>query len=516
MAPVEVPYSSSLFVRHTKDYLYFGTHDGSSNKHSHNEWVIQGIALRSDKLFPAECRNQTEGQNSNDRLSKRIQLEDFAGYDIGRQVVFHIHDGWFYAITNCSAFEVVEVDWSSFYHCIRFRVDDPVLDELNVMDNIYRRQHNEGVLDDRWTDISLQVDEQTNDLVIVEARDENGKSGHSRSWYITPIDWEAMAVPILPGPDGDPYLPIRDCNSKYTPEQLRMPWQVHPETSHPPYKPTNFILTNTKFRKYNLNAQTFIDLVVDDNCCKEKKGGPCIRLRSGYRRVTPSLSSQSNKSLTVANNKGKAKLALEPPDQEFPIESINNHYHYSKVTLWPPQFNAGEDTPVAHDIMNKPDFNDRRAIGVPYIVNGDESFVCFLVKESRAQSDCEGKLVVICYEASSWAMKMDMLHSGGRPPKRKSDVLLEESEAADRDTIKGKKQDGMLRQPKSGGSLDYEKSWEDSAGSAAEESTSHQSPLLYADMEEENGSLPSYYLKNNEDEDIVDATEINLEDVWEE
>src|SRR5215469_12392587 len=129
--PFEVTHSSSLFVRHTKDYLYFGTHDGSSYAHSHNEWVIQGIALRSDKLFPAECRNQTEGQNSNDRLSKRIQLEDFAGYDIGRQVVFHIHDGWFYAITNCSAFEVVEVDWSSFYHCIRFRVDDPVLDELN-------------------------------------------------------------------------------------------------------------------------------------------------------------------------------------------------------------------------------------------------------------------------------------------------------------------------------------------------------------------------------------------------
>jgi hypothetical protein len=327
-----------------------------------------------------------------------------------------------------------------------------------------------------------------------------------------------MALPILPGPDGDLYLPIRDYNSKYAPEQVRIPWQVHPETSHPPYNPTNFILTNTKFRKYNLNAQTFVDLVIDDNCCKEKKGGPCIRLRSGYRRITPPLSPQSNKSLTIADNKGKAKLVSESPEPEIPIESINILYRYSKITLWPPQFNASEERPVAHDIMNKPDFNDPRGIGVPFNVSGDESFVCFLVKERRAKPNWEGKLVVICYEAGPWSMKMDMLRSGGRPLKRKSDVLLEEFRAAGqngRDTIKGRKQGDMFRQSKTGGSLDYENSWEDSAGSAAEEGTSGQSPLLYAGIEEENGSLPPYYLKND-DEDIVDATEIKLEDVWEE
>ena len=522
LTPIEITYSSLLFVRHTKDYLYFGTHDGSSYTHSHNEWVVQGIALRSDKLFPEQRRSHDEGQSSNDRLCKPIQLKNFAGHDVGRQVAFHIHDGWFYAVTNCSTFEVVEVDWSSFYHCIRFRIDDPELNDWNTLDGIYRRQHKEGVLDDRWTDISLQVDERTNGLVIVEARDEHldGNNGHSRTWYITPIDWEAMAVPILPGPDGDLYLPIRDCNSKYTPEQLRMPWQVHPETSHPPYRRTNFLLTNTKFRKYNLNAQTFVDMVVDDNCCKEKKGGPCIRLRSGYRHVMPSLlSPQSSKPLMATDNKGKAKLALEPIDLEFPIESTNQ-YRYSKVTLWPAQFNACPDAATAHDIMNKPDINHHSGIGMPCSVSGDESFVCFLVKERRAQPDWEGKLVVICYEAGSWVTEMNRLHSGGRPPKRKSDVLLEESEAAEdthgRDRIKGQKQDGMLRQPEVGGSLDYVKDWGDSAGPASEESTSGHSPFLYTEMDDENGSLPPHYLKNSHDEDIVDAQNMKLDDVWEE
>jgi hypothetical protein len=412
------------------------------------------------------------------------------------------------------------VDWTSFYHCIRFPVDDPKLNDWNIMDGIYRRQHKEGVLDDRWTDISLQVDEGTNDLVIVEARDEhlNGNNGHSRTWYITPIDWEAMALPILPGPDGDLYLPIRDCNSKYTPEQSRMPWQVHSEISHPPHRRTNFILTNTKFRKYNLNANTFVDLVVDDNCCKEKKGGPCTRVRSGYRHVMPSLSLPSNKPLTVTDNKGKAKLTLEPPDPKFSIESIDNHYRYSKIILWPPQFNAEEDAPMAHDIMNKLDFGDHSGIGVPCNVSGDESFLCFLVKERRAQPDWEGKLVIICYEDSPWVTKMDRIHSGGRPPKRKNYVLLEESGATDkdgRDIGKRQKQGGMLRQSAVGSSLDYEKYWGDSAG-ATEESTSGHSPFLYTEVEEENGSLPAHYLKNNDDENIVDAQDIKLEDVWEE
>lgn len=519
LEPVEVHFSSLLFVRHTRDYLYFGTHDGSSYTHSHNEWVVKGIALRSDKPFPVERRHQLEGQSTDGRECKPIQLKNFAGHDIGRQVAFQIHDGWFYAVTNCTSFELVEVDWTSFYHCIRFRVDDPVLSEENNKYHIYRRQHEDGVLDDRWTDISLQVDEQTNGLVIIEARNEHlkGKNGHSRTWYITPIDWDAPTVPILPGPDGDLYLPIRDCNSKYTPSQKRMPWQFHPETSHPPYRPSNFILTNTKFRKYNFNAQTFVDLVVDDNCCKGGTGGPCIRLRTGYRRIMPSVPLRSNRPVTATENKGKAKLTLESPDAESPNEPIDNNYRYSKVLMWPPPLNARENTTAAHDIMNN--FNDHYGVGMPRSVSGDESFVCFLVKERGAQPDWEGKLVVICYDADAWIKTIDGLSFGSRPPKRKRDATMEESEIADNDGRHKRtreREEGVRHRPEVVDSSDYEKDWEDSSGAAAEEVASSQSPLLYAEMEEGSGSLPPHYLKNNDDEDVVDAEKVELEDVWDE
>ena len=114
--------------------------------------------------------------------SKPLQLEDFTGSDIGSTVAFKIHNGFFYALSNKTPFNIKEVNWTIFYYCVRFRFKQPFKNalEINALEInacIYRRQHAEGPIND-WTNLSLQVDESTNHLIIVEPRCEwvNGAS----------------------------------------------------------------------------------------------------------------------------------------------------------------------------------------------------------------------------------------------------------------------------------------------------------------------------------------------------
>jgi lysophospholipid acyltransferase (LPLAT)-like uncharacterized protein len=86
----------------------------------------------------------------------------------GSTVCFQIQGGDFIALSNQTSFEVKELDWTSFYNCVRIPLGkaEPVLKQ-HVF---WQRQHEEGPINDSWTEISLQKDQRTNDLLIVECR----------------------------------------------------------------------------------------------------------------------------------------------------------------------------------------------------------------------------------------------------------------------------------------------------------------------------------------------------------
>ncbi|OJD33234.1 f-box domain-containing protein [Diplodia corticola] len=165
--------ASKLFVRNTANYLFYGTHTGVGT-HGHHEWKVQGLSLSDDSPLPH---------------MPALQLDELVGSDLGSTVAFEIHDGQFYAVSNQTSFVVEEVDWTSFYHCIRFPLHKPVREEVQVNTRVYRRQHAEGPINDSWTDLGLQVDEKTNKLQIVEARREwrNGGSKQERTFYTREI-----------------------------------------------------------------------------------------------------------------------------------------------------------------------------------------------------------------------------------------------------------------------------------------------------------------------------------------
>ncbi|KAI1382591.1 uncharacterized protein F4822DRAFT_104158 [Hypoxylon trugodes] len=165
VAKVQLESTAKIFVRNNKDYLYFGTH---------SEEGADGFRMNDSFWFP-----------------QKIHLTALVGYDIGSTVCFEIIDDYFYGLSNQTDFEIRETNWTSYYHCFRFPLDDPDPKMTQTMEKTYswRRQHAEGPIDDRWGFLKSERDQTSGRLHIIESRKEwlNGQSGSRRSYYITKV-----------------------------------------------------------------------------------------------------------------------------------------------------------------------------------------------------------------------------------------------------------------------------------------------------------------------------------------
>jgi hypothetical protein len=316
--------TTKLFIRHDDSYIYYGTHSALGS-HGHHEWMVQGFDLSTG-------RPVTE---------KPIQLVEFFGSELGSTVCFGIHNGYFYAVSNQTSLEVEEVDWTSQYHCIQFAVDErkPNL----VPRKIWRRQHQEGPLNDSWTELSLQKDVQTDELLIVECRKEymGGGSANIRTYYTQPLSLsESDEIPKNYGyPKNDPLTKTLDDNSKpnYEPPKKRIQRYCHPEYVLDGLGPgrfasQEFILAKTKFRGYNLATLSFIDLVND----------PVSRPGSArlYDRIRLRIASRTQKSPLIDDPEKPGHFLLrskEIDEDGNPIERSEEDFHPTEVqNLWPP------------------------------------------------------------------------------------------------------------------------------------------------------------------------------------
>ncbi|KAF2456806.1 hypothetical protein BDY21DRAFT_346149 [Lineolata rhizophorae] len=379
---IRIESSSKLFVRHTETCLIYGTHSGMG-EHGHHEWEIRTVLL--------------EGELVEDEEPRPIQLDDFVGSDIGSTSAFDIHDGYFYALSNLTSFDVQEVDWTSFYHCIRFPIGQPQRACVEKNKQIYRRQHAEGPINDAWTELSLQVDEATNEFVIVEARREwlNGESTQHRSFYMTKI-WFGPQEPLMLPPDD---ILVRvvgsDADAHYAPTQPRHMWQVHREVLKSDTR--TFIFSRTKLRAYNLSATTFLDLVEDSNCCPLSPGY-CFRIRVGARRLAPWEPSLKGKEKATERFGEFTGLRSE----FVPIEAgPDNRLTTEPIRMWPPISSAlklSEEKAKSHDAMN-PHLGQggRYNSSVEVVGTTDERNVVFLARP-KGGDDGEGSIVLISFD----------------------------------------------------------------------------------------------------------------------
>lgn len=347
--------SRKLFVRHTNEYVCFGTHTGRGTD-GHNKWAIRCYPL--EKIGP-------DGPKALPILTHL--LDDFHGSDLGSTVAFKIHDGYLYAVSNQSTHEVEEVDWTSFYRCVRIRLGDNE-EVAPAVVRVYRRQHAEGAIHDSWTDLTLQHDERTNDLYIVESRREwlGATSKQARSFYSACVSgkdlWESGhsrddIPPTDQLPENDILTTVLDSSHRasYMPTPKLFSWTRHPEfpctgLDSPP--PRSFILARTKFRTYNFASSAFMDLVEDPECCPTRHPStlPCLRLRIGSRRVAPTGFDYHG--YEDGNTVAKYTHSCNPTcKNQIPFED-NTRYRYTPIRMWPPPFRSCPCSVRLHNIMN--------------------------------------------------------------------------------------------------------------------------------------------------------------------
>ncbi|KAF2643944.1 hypothetical protein P280DRAFT_221736 [Massarina eburnea CBS 473.64] len=384
----EVPLTSSykLFSRHNAQWLYYGTYSALALD-GHHEWEVQGVSL-----------------NDNSQSIPAISLEGFFGTDIGSTIAFEIHDGDFLAVSNQTSFDVEEIDWTSFYHCIRFPLDQPG-QNIEVNKKVYRRQHKEGPIHDSWTELTLQIDERTNKPMIVESRREwvGSSSKQARTFYIKEFDTNETPRTELPEhdlPQDDLYTTVLDDHSKpnYAPYQSRTNYYFHPENPPGSDPPRSFILARTKFKNYNLSSNTFLDLVEDDRCCPNSPTGPCLRLRVGSRRVAPlDWTPQTSPSL------GSPSSAYTP--SEHPADYLGRKgdvvYRHSSIRMWPRPAKSCACSKRLHNILNPP-----LPSGPSYsrYVTGclDDRALVYMLKSGRSYGPGDdgalGVIVMVCFD----------------------------------------------------------------------------------------------------------------------
>lgn len=387
LCAVPLDENSKLFVRHTAHYLYYGTHTGRGDD-GHHKWVIDGVSL--DKKYPLP------------RCQRRLLLENFHGTDIGSTVAFEIYNDYFHAVSNQGTYQVEEVDWTSFYHCIRFPLDNPVPVAVERDARVYRRQHAEGPIHDSWTNLTLQLDELTNETVIVESRREwlRASSKQSRTFYTSPFKASpapsSTASPTA-GPSSGPLLPENDIyitllDSSSNANYMRTPPQYssnrHPEFSPDATPQRSFILARTKFRAYNYSASTFLDMVEDEGCCSGVST-PCLRLRIGSRSVVPS----SGASLPLVT-----APARHPVQQTVTFED-STQYRHSPIHMWPPPRTSCPCAARLHDIINpSPTPGPRRITGVL-----DDRYFVYMVQTVSGYARKASPGTVVCVDFSRQA-----------------------------------------------------------------------------------------------------------------
>lgn len=415
--------TSKFWVRNDSHYLYVGSHDGRVEG-GHHEWVLQGYSLTNGLPTPS------------------LQLCNMFGTDLRQTVVFEIDDGYMYALSNQSSFEVEEIDWTSYYHCYRFPVHDPVHDQLKRVD-IWRRQHREGPINDSWTDLGLHKDERTGDLLITECRREwkDGLSTQKRTYYSEPLKFpsdsqdsacgsttSAIAADESPNepaltrptqyPFNDPlYKAVGEENKPlYSDPVPRIPRNFHPEYSTSESPARTFLLAKTKHRAFIPASKAYSDLV-QDNYTQP----PTSPHRPWQQQLHLRIGSRFQSSPIDKTTKLLHERSLDGND--MPIPGSEERFKDRGIRLWPPA-----DAPVELlDLLNPaivPDAQNR-FIGEVTAVT-DERSVVYMPGSMFRSDGVERNIVLINFDPGMQFHGLTPLQVGqpGTKAKERSEVFL--------------------------------------------------------------------------------------------
>lgn len=297
---------SKAFVRNDDLFVYYGILN-PPNRDDTQLWSIRAYNLKSNKWEPNE-----------------IDIPEEIGTDIGSTVCFEVIDGFLYGLSNVQSLAIEQVDWISYYSCFRFSFDNNgrvIGTVLGPHRELWRRDHTEGPLDNRWTVLHLFKDEASGKLKWVETRKEwlGGCSTSRRTYYTTEIDFDALVAKNE--------LIDTGAAVKRQLGYVRKRWPRSPHHMHvgDDDRTLPFIVSKCPVRTYHSASETFIDLV--DEVASFDAKDQQLRLRGGTRRPwTPG--------------------ELTQQDCNEPIDS---HYKSETGLFWPPAPDPSADFNPALD-----------------------------------------------------------------------------------------------------------------------------------------------------------------------
>ncbi|KAL4915798.1 hypothetical protein BDW62DRAFT_118300 [Aspergillus aurantiobrunneus] len=327
----QIESTQRLFVRHSRSFLYYGTHSAVGT-HGHVQWEVNCADLNTGKV----------------KSTSMIVLDKFAGNEIGQTVCFEVYQDHLYAISTLVDFEEEEVDWTSYYVWICLDPNLSIPKEGIKTHRTWRRQHREGPINDTWSDLSLREDEATGQLMILECRREwrDGRSENCRTYYVQPLP--APADVDKQQPPSDYYLtPIPDeplaktldesCKPNYERprKRLRRHYHAEYEGGEEPKPKRDFILAKTKFRTYNISASSYFDLVNDP--LPKVPGGELVpRDRMRIRVVSRKRKCPIDEEGSGGKKPGFLfKPELSEADGRL-VENSEERFVTRGVHLWPP------------------------------------------------------------------------------------------------------------------------------------------------------------------------------------
>ncbi|KAK4144302.1 uncharacterized protein C8A04DRAFT_27990 [Dichotomopilus funicola] len=308
---------SKAFVRNDSLFAYYGTLNSPDNQGT-QLWSIRAYNLKSNKWEPNE-----------------IDIPKEIGTDIGSTVCFEVIDGFLYGLSNVQSLAIEQVDWISYYSCFRFSFDNNghvIGTVLGPHRELWRRDHTEGPLDNRWTVLHLFKDEASGRLKWVETRKEwlGGCSTSRRTYYTTEIDFDALAAKDK--------LIDSDTAVKHQPGRARKRWPRSPHYVHvgDDNRTWPLMVPKCPVRTYHSTSETFIDLI--DEVASFDTKDQQLRLRGGSRRPwTPG-------ELTQQDSNGP----------------MNSQYRNETGLLWPPAPDPSADFNPALDelyaVLNPPGY----------------------------------------------------------------------------------------------------------------------------------------------------------------
>ncbi|KAK2065215.1 hypothetical protein LY76DRAFT_672721 [Colletotrichum caudatum] len=313
--------TSKLFVRNNSEHLYYGTHSLTGDD-GFKRWALKRFDICKDQWDPGH-----------------LELENLVGSDIGATVCFELFGNYFYGLSSLNSFEVYENDWTSYYCGFRLPVGSSRAEDMQLTSKhaMWRRQHDEGPIDDRWSTLRLEKDQATGVIVVLESRREwlVDECSSTRTSYQTALRFSNRhhssggdSADSDSGSESDTGTSevsfFHPCPSGTISQPKRQRNESELHRGDDGFTTPAITLSQCFIRRYNYSCETFIDLVNDS------EAADLMTRRLQLRCISRSSFAGNNHCLQETLAEGSTHAALQ-------LSRLN------KIAWWPPKIGVSQN-----------------------------------------------------------------------------------------------------------------------------------------------------------------------------